>query len=133
MLSSISSIIDSFGSAVDKNITSDEERLKCKAALETLRQTPSLAQVKLNEIQLKHPSKIIAGARPFNMYMIGIILAIALIPYYSLASYMWVVMSLKAHSLFPYPVSITPIKELFMAQMGLYGMRAVEKLKGVAS
>lgn len=122
--------IDAVGNILDKLFTSDEEKLTKKAIMQELALKPSLAQVELNKVAAQHRSIFVAGGRPFIMWVCGVSLALYFIPQYAIGSYLWLIMSLKAQHLMPYPVEPKGLFDLVLALLGLGLYRTAEKFGG---
>ncbi len=115
--------IDAIGDALDKVLTSDEERLKVQFALEKLRQHPAELQTALNRLEAKHRSLFVAGWRP----CIGWIGALGLANVFLFNPWLqW----LTGHLGPILPADI--LMELVIALLGLGTLRTVEKMGGKA-
>lgn len=64
--------IDSFGNAVDKIFTSDEERLTRAEAIERIKLEPMKYRNALDLLNAKSNILFVKCARPFNVYLAGI-------------------------------------------------------------
>lgn len=141
--SGITAPIDALGNMADKLFTSDEERLKAKAEIETIRQKPYLMQIMTNLTEAAHRSIFVAGWRP----AIGWTGAAALFTYYIpknvMAAYLWFKQCLHAIDkaevagklltlkLPAYPVGLDDtLLELIFGLLGIAAMRTVEKFGG---
>ena len=115
--------IDAIGSALDKVLTSDEERLKAQFALERLRQHPAELQAALNKLEAKHRSLFVAGWRP----CIGWIGALGLANVCLFNPWLQWLTGLSGPIL-----PAESLMELVIALLGLGTLRTVEKMGGKA-
>lgn len=117
----IASPIEAIGNAVDKLVTSDEERLQAQATLEMLRQKPHILQAEINKVEAGHRSVFVAGWRP----AIGWVCAAGLsVPFIINPVLQWYTGK---------PGPELPIEELMplvLALLGLGGLRTLEKFGG---
>lgn len=119
----ITSPVEAIGSALDKLLTSDDERAAAAAVLEKLRQNPGALQVELNKIEAAHRSVFVAGWRPFIGWVCGcglgfVFLANPVIQWWTGE---------------PGPVlPMDAMMELVVAMLGLSGLRTFEKVQGRA-
>jgi len=128
-------LVDAIGDALDKVITSDEERNAAKALMEKLRQEPGRLQVELNKIEAAHRSILVAGWRPFIGWVCGVALAFFYVPKFIVAPGIWVV---AIHNggwieIPPYPVAADGLFELVLALLGMSTLRTAEKAMGTAA
>jgi hypothetical protein len=113
--------IDAIGNALDKVLTSDEERLKAHFALEKLRQHPAELQAALNKLEAKHRSLFVAGWRP----CIGWIGALGLANVFLLNPWLQWLTGMSGPML-----PAESLMELVIALLGLGTLRTVEKMGG---
>ena len=116
-------VIDAVGRTVDAIFTSDEEKLQAKYLMEKLRQQPYILQAEINKVEAAHKSVFVAGWRPLIGWVCGL----------SFGMVFLVGPILQMFGL-PYPViEIEALITLTLALLGFGGVRAFEKLKGVAT
>lgn len=133
------------GKIIDKIFPDTEAADLAKLELMKLEQSGDiekiLAQLEINKEQAKHHSMFVAGARPFIMWMCGIILGvgavgkvfipvcIALMPVFGYTD----VAALKEASAMIADVDISIYVTLLSGLLGLGAMRSFDKVKGVAT
>lgn len=127
------SAVDAIGNAIDKVVTSDDERNQAAIIMERLKQQPGLAQVELNKIEAASRSLWVAGWRPFIGWVCGVSIALYFIPKFLLAAIVWVVaIDASEWTKIPtYPVEAKALFELVFALLGMATLRTVEKAKGL--
>jgi hypothetical protein len=121
--------IEAVFNGIDDLISNDEEMVKANTELEKIKQNPVLWRFILNYLDNQHCSLFVSGPRPFNCWIIGISLALYLIPQFLIGSYIWAKHVLITGILIPYPVSNKELLELLISMGFLYGCRAFEKRK----
>ena len=122
--------IDAITKLIDEVTYSDEEMAKANANLEKIKQNPVLWDFIIQLIESKSRSVFVSGARPFIFWVIGISLALYLIPQFGIIAYLWTRECLVTHTLVHYPVDSKELIELLGAALSLYICRAFEKRKG---
>jgi len=115
---------------LDELFTSDEEMAKANANLEKIKQNPALWDFLIQSIESNNRSVFVSGARPFIFWVIGLSLALYLIPQFGIIAYLWARECLITHTLAHYPVDSKELIELLGAALSLYVCRAFEKGKG---
>ncbi len=115
------SLVDSIGNAIDKNIVNDEERLDAHRKWDEL-------QTQVNLKEAKHRSIFIAGWRPFLgwSFSIGISLHVVVMP---MVQWVLLVCGFKEIPLPEFPLEI--MLELVFGMLGMAGLRTYEKFKGL--
>ena len=116
--------IAAVGNVLDKLFTSDDEKLDKEIIKLRLQQQPALVQAEINKVQAANRSRLVAGARPFLMWVcgLGFLMAFLINPVLQ-----WLYPLLGAPVL---PLEV--MMELTLAMLGLAGLRTIEKLKGVS-
>jgi len=66
--SGVASVAESIGEALDKNFTTDEERLKAENAMADIQASVALRELDRQIAEAKHPSVFVAGARPAQIW-----------------------------------------------------------------
>ncbi len=120
MIDPISSVVSGVMRGLDALFTSDEERAKAKATLESLRQQPHLMQAIINQKEASHKSLFVAGWRPFIGWICGFGLAYTFLGQPLLSSF----------GLHPVIFNSADLMTLVLSMLGLGGMRSFDKLKG---
>jgi hypothetical protein len=128
MIGIVDSVVGVAGKVLDKFVEDKDLRTKLDAELKSQLINLDALQAKANIEQAKHPSLLVAGARPAIMWICAFALAwqYILAPITSWALIVW------------YPMITLPslqteeLTGLIMALLGLGGMRTAEKWKGVA-
>lgn len=135
----IGTAVSAIGGVLDDLFTSDEElakvgldRQKLENIKAKLAQEPHIAQTRINQIEAQHRSIFVAGWRPAIGWTAAAGLFAFYVPQYALASYIWVMQSLEANNIVPYPATADGLLELVIALLGLGGLRTFEKVKGRA-
>lgn len=124
-----SGILDSLGNCVDKVYTTDKERLDARNVLEKLKQEAALSQVELNKIESSNSSLFVSGWRAAIGWILAIALGCFVIPYYGIASIIWIRLCLINNTIVTYPISPTPLIDLTCAILGIYGTHVmIEKI-----
>lgn len=128
--------IEAIGGILDNLFTSDEEKLDKQIIRERLAQHPHMAQIELNKITANHPSIFVAGWRSAIGWVSAIALFMFYVPQFSMASWMWVKLCLKAieggREILPaYPIDESGLMQLIIAMLGMGGLRTFEKFKGI--
>lgn len=113
--------IDAIGNVLDKVLTSDEERLQARFALEKLRQHPAELQAALNKLEAKHRSLFVAGWRPF----IGWVGGLGLANLFLINPWLQWLLGISGPAL-----PMDNLMELVIALLGLGTLRTVEKIRG---
>ena len=115
------SLVDSIGNAIDKNIVNDEERLDAHRKWDEL-------QTQVNLKEAKHRSIFIAGWRPFLgwSFSIGISLHVVVMP---MVQWVLLVCGIEKIPLPEFPLEI--MLELIFGMLGMAGLRSWEKFKGL--
>ena len=124
--------IDAIGNALDKVLTSKEEKAAGKAVMEKLKQNPAELQVEINKLEAQHKSLFVAGWRPAIGWVCALSLAFYFIPQYIVATILWAKLSWAAQAIVLYPVSATGLMELVFALLGMATLRTYEKTQNVA-
>ena len=119
--------IEAVFNGIDNLISNDEEMVIANTELAKIKQNPVLWQFILNYLDTQHRSLFVSGPRPFTWWVIGISLALYLIPQFAISSYIWVQHVLMTNSLIPYPISNKELLELLATMGFMYGCRTVEK------
>jgi hypothetical protein len=108
---------------IDKFIETPDEKAAFKTVMAKMAQEPGLAQVELNKVSAGHRSVLVAGARPFLLWVCGVGLAFSFIVNPVIQ---WITGT-------PGPELPTGIiMELVIAMLGLAGLRTAEKMVGVS-
>jgi hypothetical protein len=123
--------IDAIGNLIGKVYTTEGEKLSAQEMLERLRQNPQLWAAQANQIDAQSTWWFQRGWRPSYGWVGSISLFFYFVPQYIIASYLWTVMCLAQHKILDFPISPTPVLELTMIMLGVYGTHTtIEKLVG---
>lgn len=126
-------VIEGVGNVLDDLFTSDEERGKVKAALESIAQAPFLASLKVLEVEANHSSIFVAGARPALLW--GCVSGIVYEGFLR-GIMQWVTDVIVILTGIPALPSLPSVENVFgelcFLAATLYGARGLEKWKGVA-
>jgi hypothetical protein len=68
MSQGVASVAQSVGEAVDRNLTTDEERLKAANIKAEIQSSVALKELDRQIAEAQHPSVFVAGARPFQLW-----------------------------------------------------------------
>jgi len=110
-----------------KRVIDPTELARIDMELQKLNSSIQLGQLKINEAEAQHPSKFIAGARPFIMWGCGFALLYAAI-FEPLARFVAVVMFGYSGA---FPVLDTSLTgQVLVGLLGLGVMRSYDKQKG---
>ena len=131
-----SGIVDSAGKVLDELFTSNEEETQGKIALKKLdlefaklEDASNARQAKITETEARHSSIFVAGARPFILWICGI----ALFWHFMLHDILAWITKISGSDITPPILAGTEsLISLVVSLLGLGGMRALEKWKGVA-
>lgn len=106
------------------------ELIKLEAKLLELQEK----QINLNNSEATNRSLFISGWRPFIGWVCGMALAFYYIPQFTMASYLWVKITLQEGSLQPYPTiaAASSLFELLLGILGLAGLRTYEKKQQIS-
>ena len=121
-------VVEGVGSVLDDLFTSDEERGKIAIALEKIKNAPFLASLKVLEKEASHASVFVAGARPALLW--ACVLSIVYEGFFR-GFLVWILL-LVDPTLPPVPSIKEVMWEIVSLAGMLYGVRGVEKIKGVA-
>lgn len=125
----IASPIEAIGNALDKILTSEEEKLQGQAVLQKLLQHPQELQAEINKLEAQHRSTFVAGWRPAIGWVLALSLGLYYIPQFATAAYLWIWACFRAGMVVAFPVSeISGLMELVLAMLGMGTLRTVEKL-----
>lgn len=116
--------VEAVGNVLGDLFTSDDERLTHEEVKTRLYQKPQMAQAEINKVQATHSSTLVAGARPFLMWVCGVGMGMAFIVNPLLEFFTPGTETIK--------VPLEQMTELTLAMLGLAAYRTVEKIKGVA-
>jgi len=127
-LSDIGGVVTGIREAITgEKIKDPVEMAKVQLQLEQLENSIKLGQLKINEVEAAHPSKFIAGARPFIMWGCGFALLYAAI-FEPLARFIAVVVVGYAGGFPQLDTSLTG--QILMGLLGLGAMRSYDKKAG---
>lgn len=123
----LSGIAEAIVGGLDHLFTSDKEREEAKLAMVKELNRPHHLQALANIQSASHPSRFVAGARPFVMWVCGIAFAYATV----LEPIIRLVAQLCGYT-GEFPILDTELTyQTLMALMGLGAMRSYDKSKGV--
>ncbi len=112
------SAIEALGTAIDKIVTTDEEKMQAQAFLNIIQQKPQILQAEINKIEAQHRCIFVAGWRPFIGWCCGFGLAYS---FFINPILQWITSSPGPE--LPLPV----IYDLVIALLGMGTLRTVEK------
>lgn len=113
--------VEAVGNALDKLITSDEERAAADAVMEKIRQQPHILQAEINKLEAQHRSIFVAGWRP----AIGWVCAAGLaFPFLLNPVLQWYTGAAGPD------MPTDALTSLIVALLGLGGLRTAEKIAG---
>ena len=126
--------IEALGSAIDKNVTSDEERLAGRAIIEKLKLKPLEFQQELNKLEAVSSGLFKGGWRPFIGWVCGLSLLFYYVPQFVIGAVVWVIsINHSGWAVIPaYPVDASSLLELVLAMLGMAAYRTYEKKNGLA-
>lgn len=125
--------VEAVGNALDKLVTSDEERAAAALMLEKLRQAPDILQAEITKQEAAHPSVFVAGWRPAIGWVCVLSLAAYYPPRFVVATILWTMQIVQSGQwMAPPEVGITDILGLVGTLLGMAGLRTIEKRSEVA-
>lgn len=115
--------VEAITDLVDEVWDSEEELMTAERLKTALAMKPSLAQAKINEVQVQHRSTFVAGARPFLMWVCGFGLGFA-----------FIINPILQWSIgIPGPeLPMEDMNNLVLGMLGLGALRTYEKTTGVS-
>ncbi|MCE2517327.1 MAG: hypothetical protein J4F41_05685 [Alphaproteobacteria bacterium] len=112
---------------VDVLFTSDEERLDKQAVLARISLKADQVQAQINQAEARHPSRFVAGWRPF----IGWVCGVALAWHFLLQPITLHAMAMARLEMPPLPVfDLTQLNTILFGMLGLGTLRTAEKAAG---
>lgn len=125
--------VEAVGNALDKLVTSDEERAAADLLLEKLRQQPHILQAEITKVEAAHPSVFVAGWRPAIGWVCVLSLAAYYPPRFIIATVLWTMHIVQTGQwMAPPEVGISDILGLVGTLLGIAGLRTIEKKAEVA-
>ena len=122
--------VAAIGTALDKLMTSDDERLQAAAVMEKLRNNPFELASAINMIDAQSRNWFQAGWRPFMGWVCGVSLAVYYIPKLVLAAFLWGKICLATGAFVAYPP--VDVGEIMKIVLGLGAARTIDKLGGAS-
>ena len=123
-------LIPLLGTIVDKIFPNAEDAAKAKLELLKLEQEGAFRQLEVNKIEATHANIFVSGARPFIMWVCGLIFAYT----YLIQPFLIFIFISVGHPIAGLPkLDMSEVMTLLLGMLGLGGMRTFEKIKGVAS
>lgn len=131
----VEGLVSGVGGILDDLFTSDEERGKVRIALEKIKNAPFLAALKVLEHEAQHKSIFVSGARPSLLW--ACVLSIAYEGFIR-GILTWIVQTIavfvpEATQIPELPSLRDVMWEIVTLAMALYGVRGVERVKGIAT
>lgn len=112
-------------------IPSDNKEAQAKLAelkeLLAASERSDVRQVEVNKEEARHHSIFVAGWRPFIGWGLGFSVVLYYIPKAVLTSYFWVLASIQANGLVPYPEMDSGLWELVVGLLGMGSLRSLDK------
>ena len=123
----IGEIIGGVGKIADDLITTDKERLTLALDEKKIEAGLIQSQIEVNKAEAQHASVFVAGWRPFIGWGLGFSVVLYYIPKAVLTSYFWVLASIQANGLVPYPEMDSGLWELVVGLLGMGSLRSLDK------
>lgn len=123
-------LVPLLGTILDKIFPNAEDAAKAKLELLKLEQEGAFRQLEINKTEASNSSIFVAGARPFIMWVCGIIFAYT----YLIQPFLIFILAVFNHPVLNLPrLDTSEVMSLLLGMLGLGGMRTFEKIKGVAT